>query len=211
MLLAILLLTSDLFTVEKRVQSYQTCTVKGYKQLTIAKILTAFLIVLCLVAFNILFNIALVSSIVPIRNLDIPYLYNCINSNTGLPFGIFTIQEILKAQILMLITAGMATAVMSFGISCISRNRMISTVITMLIVILPLFVKGFLSAFSPYAMTSILDYLSFSISAFTNIRPVIQLFDHSFLYYQGVIVIWILLILCICVLCYCKQKKHIVK
>lgn len=75
MLLAILLLTSDLFTVEKRVQSYQTCTVKGYKQLTIAKILTAFLIVLCLVAFNILFNIALVSSIVLIRNLDIPYLY----------------------------------------------------------------------------------------------------------------------------------------
>ncbi len=145
-LILILVLTSKLFSIDHECETENIlfCSKMGIKKLMTAKMITALLIGSGLMIFYILMAYLTVLWIVPIQDLDCVYLAP-FYSAPYLFEGVYTYKEILLNQILLLIMAANAVAILSGAWSYILSNRVYGLLMTLFCLVFLTYIRSFIS------------------------------------------------------------------
>ncbi len=206
-IIVILVLTSNIFSIEKtnQMEQYLACSKSGFKQLTIAKIIAALILAIGFYAIYFIGTVLYISSIVPIRNLDLV-------SMIGVNY-LYTYREVLLMFMALIFTALIAAATLSFFLSCLTKSRFVTILILLTAFFLPYFMKGIEAfIFMPSMMIYGNDYLSFQQSMVgTDLLNVVKI--HELVLPLSVFVTGIWLIVCVILYacCYVKQRRHHVR
>lgn len=208
-LLVAIIISSAMFVEEKKIEPLLMTSKKGYKQVTIAKVLTSILVPVVIYVVLIIIALFVTRAIVPIRGLDLI-------ADTG--FGSFvTYGEKIGTSILLQLIGIVACSLVSLFISCLTKSRIMSSLPVILVNVAPImmhpnFMESVPSMFIPYLMGSPVSY--FHLLDFLDDKMISKLWkigESGILMVDVVIVVWIVIAIVISLTIYFKQRRHIVK
>lgn len=211
-LILIIVLCSNIFSIEDEHKTNQiiVCTNQN-KTVLKAKILTMLLIVSSLFLVTFLIAILYVMNFIPIENLHLQAI------DLGFALGwdgtnaLYSCFEFIAYQLCMLYFAFLSTGVISVGLSCFTKSKFVSGIISLLTLFVPVFCQGQKwITISPFIMLNS-QHAYFKWDVWMNdILPVQDIggvMIHTFII---VCLIWLFITIVISTACYLKGRKHIV-
>lgn len=212
-MLLIIVLLADVFSTEQRhkMDQYLVCA-KEYKKITMAKILTVLILTVTIFAIQMGLLYGFVSWIVPIKNLDVQAVIpNCLMPLSR--FDLFTFKELLIRTGITVLFALLSVSIVTSVLSCLTQNRIFSSIATMLFVALPMV---FINNTAPFNM----DYFPFEMLRMdiffgNNIRfgfnQLVCIGENVYYTASIICVGWVIAGILLYLFCYLKERRHIVR
>lgn len=211
-LILIIVLCSNIFSIEKENRTNQiiVCT-NRYKSILKAKILTMLLIVSNLFLISFLITVIYVLCFIPIENLHLQVIDLGFDLGMNGTNALYSCIEFIAYQLCMLYFAYLSIGVITLGLSCFTKSKFVSGIITLLILFVPIFCQGQKwIIFSPFIMLN-------SQHAYFRWEP----WMHDVLPVQDiggimihtctiVCLFWFFLSIVIVIACYLKERRHFV-
>lgn len=205
------ILFSDVFSKEakEKIEPILVTSRLGYKQVTVAKLIIVIFFNLLITAFYLTIIYVVVSSIVPIRSLNITCYYTDVVGVSTVDY-LYTYRELLINYVLRIFVSMLATGLMVTFLSCITKKRFVSAMVLLLMLIASVFIyvdQFQWIMFFPYTVAThpgYIDWLSFTNNGFV-------LFDKDWGWLIGVCLFWGIACLIMFLSCYLKQRRHIVR
>ena len=132
LILLIVVLCADVFSIERSnyVDQLLACSQKGNRQVYVAKWITMLILSILICIGFVIMAVGYVRYLVPIRN------WNLVSESQ---FFLFTYKELILNNIGVLLTALLATASMTGFLSCVTKNRFASAIVSLCILLFPFF------------------------------------------------------------------------
>ena len=199
LILLMVILCADVFSIERsnHVDQQLACSQKGNRQVYVAKWITMLILSILICIGFVIMAVGYVRYLVPIRN------WNLVSESQ---FFLFTYKELILTDIGVLLTALLATASMTGFLSCITKNRFISAIVVLCILLFPLILGirprnfEFIPSMMVYGFSINCDLMNFK-DIYGIIVSNLSLF----------VVGWSIACLIMFVIGYIKERRHIVR
>ena len=211
-LILIVVLCSNIFSIdyENKTNQIIVCSNKN-KTVLKAKILTMLFIVSTLFLVTFLIVVLYITHFIPIENLHLQAIDLGFGLGSNGTNALYSCIELIGYQLCMLYFAYLSIGVISVGLSCFTKSKFVSGIITLLSIFLPIFCQGQKwITFSPFIMINS-HHAYFNWDMWMNdVLPVQDIGGFMIHTFSIVCLIWSLISLVILTACYLKERKHIV-
>lgn len=196
----------SLFTKEKNVESNLKTTLKGNKQLTLAKITSVVLFNTFILVLIICISYGIVSMIIPIRSFNQVYVYNAF-SELNAEYFVMSYLEIFIVFVSIWWISLIVTGLLSAFLSLFTNQLIFSVTVSFLLIFYPyMFQSRFWFLFTPVKMMTEQIFIYPTTMLLYEFYPKISSFYELV---SKIGIFWIVVMILLCGIAYFKQRKHV--